>query len=54
MKEIDFRVCWNCLESFDLILLEGTLPPLGAIAGAGLLPGFPCLPVPDDMGPIPV
>ena len=34
--------------------LEGLSPLLGAIAGALLPPGFPCPPVPDDLGPIPV
>ena len=34
--------------------MEGLSPFLGAIAGALLPPGLPRLPVPDDLGPIPV
>ena len=32
---------------------EVLFPLLGAIAGAVLHPGLPCLPVPDVLGPIP-
>ena len=49
----------DCFVDFLLLIdffdfdTEVSLPLLGAIAGAVLPPGLPCLPVPDVLGPIP-